>query len=123
VCSIKDNKLFIGLSGNPAAAMITFELLVKPLIHRSFGLSHLPKVVKGKLMKGFSKVRNQMCFLRAYSYLEDGEILTELTGMQNPGVMKSILTSNSLIIIPAGVGPLKAGEMVDIILTKEMEVV
>lgn len=122
VCGEKDGKLLLGLSGNPAAAMITFELFVKPLIEKSFGLPYHLKKVTGRLEGSFSKITNQMRFLRAKTCWDDGEIVTSLTGMQNPGVMKSILYSNSLIIVPAGTGPLQEGELVDIILTKELEV-
>jgi molybdopterin molybdotransferase len=122
VCGEKEGKLLLGLSGNPAAALITFELLVKPLILKSFGLPWQMKTVTGRLQGGFAKVTNQLRFLRAKTSWQGNELVTSLSGMQNPGVMKSILSSNSLIMVPAGAGPLQEGDLVDIILTKELEV-
>jgi len=121
VCGEKGGKLLLGLSGNPAAALITFELLVKPLISKSFGLPWQLKTVTGRLQGGFAKVTNQLRFLRAKTNWQANELVTSLSGMQNPGVMKSILTSNSLIMVPAGAGPLREGDLVEIILTKELE--
>jgi len=37
VCARKGEKLLIGLSGNPAAALVTYELIVRPLIYKLSG--------------------------------------------------------------------------------------
>lgn len=122
VCNEIQKKLLIGLSGNPAAALITFELLVKPLINKSFGLPYKHKIVKGTLTTDFNKNTKQMRFLRAKTKVTENGLVTALTGLQNSGVMKSVLDYNSLIRVPVGTGPLKAGTTVEIFLTKELEV-
>lgn len=46
VGAIKDGKPIIGLSGNPGAASITFDLLVRPILRHMFGHTNIyrPKV-------------------------------------------------------------------------------
>ncbi|MGF7185050.1 molybdopterin molybdotransferase [Desulfitispora alkaliphila] len=123
VAGVKEGKLAIGLSGNPGAALITFDLLAKPIIKKLKGQnSYKRKIVKGKLADSFPKSSKQMRLLRAQTSLLGGKPVARLTGSQSPGVMKSILYCNSYVVVNAGSGPLEPGAMVDIILTKEMEV-
>lgn len=59
-------KLVIGLSGNPAAAFITFDLIVVPLIKRMMGFAkELPPKLLATLTDDFNKPSGQRRFLRA----------------------------------------------------------
>lgn len=121
VAGKKDGKIMIGLSGNPAAALITFELLARPLILKSMGVKNIQRPrLKAEMLDSFQKSSKQMRFLRGYTTLQDGKPVVSLTGRQSPGVMKSILYSNSLIVVEAGAKPLVPGDEVTVILTKEM---
>ncbi len=123
VCCQLANKLIIGLSGNPAAALITFELLVVPLLKKSLGLVYKPVSVIASLTTEYTKATKQMRFLRGRTTFNPTKGLTvELADMQSPGIMRSLLNYNSLIVVPAGSGPLKAGDRVEVILIKELEV-
>lgn len=117
VGAIIDGKPLIGLSGNPGAAAITFELLVRPLIRFLTGDNNIYRpVVTGTMLDDFNKSSPSRRFLRGRASWQNNSWQVKLTGKQNPGILRSLVESNALIEIPKGTGPLKAGDMVKIIM-------
>ncbi|MBP2626570.1 MAG: moeA 3 [Firmicutes bacterium] len=111
------NKLIIGLSGNPAAAFITFDLIVVPLIKRMMGIDkELPVKFSAILAENFNKPSEQRRFLRAKLQKNNRINYVELTGDQSNGVLKSMVACNALIDVPAGSGPLLAGQEVSAVM-------
>lgn len=111
------DKLVIGLSGNPAAALITFELVVVPLIKKMMGYAiQLPPKISATLAGDFNKSSGQRRFLRAELQNSNDTNYVKLTGEQGNGVLKSMIECNALIDVPAGSGPLTAGQEVMAIL-------
>jgi len=117
LCSVLDKKLIISLSGNPAAATITFELLVRPLLAKITRREDLElKKITAVFKDSFSKKSSRRRFLRGLlSETPQGRIVELTRGKQTPGVLSSILNSNCLIDLPGGSPPLKAGEPVEVI--------
>jgi molybdopterin molybdotransferase len=113
VCGEKDGKLIIGLSGNPSAAMITFLMLVRPLLRAMAGKGsgNLPEV-SAVMEQPFKKKSSQRRLLRAVVVWKDGAYHAIPAGMQSPGALKSMVVCNALIDIPAEHGFLLAGETV-----------
>lgn len=110
------DKLVIGLSGNPAAATITYYLLVHPAIESLAGRKEMGLTrVQARSEDVFTKTSGQRRFLRAKAYHRDGQLWVKLTGKQNPGVLKSMIYSNALIDLPPKQS-LARGEMVDVLL-------
>jgi molybdopterin molybdotransferase len=113
IAAVKDDKLIIGLSGNPAAALITFDLLVVPLIKKMRGRGrHQPFTVSAVLANSFTKSSPQRRFLRAQLYRKNRTVYARLTGEQGNGVLKSMIDCNALIDVPAGSGPLAVGQQI-----------
>lgn len=107
------NKLVIGLSGNPAAAFITFDLIVVPLIKKMLGFTEkLPLKISAILTDDFKKPSGQRRFLRAKLQTFNGINYVKLTGEQSNGILKSMVECNALIDVPAGSDPLVAGQEV-----------
>lgn len=113
-----DNKLVISLSGNPSAAMISFELLVRPLLRQIFHRNELKLIRQSAVLaQGFPKKSNIRRFLRGKVIdTPEGKIVKPTKGMQTSSIMNCILNSNCLIDIPTGSPPLKKGETVEIII-------
>lgn len=108
-----DSVPLAGLSGNPAACLIGFELLVRPVIRRLAGYDQVFwPLVSGVLADAYSKSSRQRRFLRARARWHQGQWQIRLTGAQSPGILKSMLGYNALVDVPAGSGPLAAGEQV-----------
>lgn len=113
----KDGKLLLGLSGNPAAALVGFELLGRPVIQALAGRRDgKRRRVKATLQADFSKRNPQRRFVRAWAWREEGWQVRP-AGLDNPGILSSLVEANALMDLPAGAGPLQAGEQVEVILT------
>ena len=101
---------FIGLPGNPVSAFVGFEVLVRPTIQR----------LSGSLSGGRQSVRvrsaeeinsdGRESYLRAEVHEENGALVARLTGHQGSGNLHSLVQANALLIIPAGVKCVPAGQ-------------
>ena len=104
---------FIGLPGNPVSAFVGFEVFVRPAL--------------GRLSGSFNAVRRRVrvtcaeqidsdgreSYLRAHAREENGSFVARLTGHQGSGNLHSLVQANALLIIPAGVKCVPAGQEVD----------
>lgn len=107
----KNGVLFLGLSGNPFSAAIPFEMFVREILAVKMGDLDL-KLRKETLtaVTGFSKDSRKRRFLRGKA---DGKEVW-LPDQQANGQMRSMVGCNCLIDIPAGSGPVKAGDKVEV---------
>ena len=108
----KGKQLFFSLSGNPAAAMVTFELLVRPVIRKIAGrLIGEEEKFLVKMASGFGKTGRQRRFLRAQAVFKDGQIWADLTPAQGSGILRSMIGSHLLVDVPANYGSVEPGEL------------
>lgn len=111
IAAVKNGKLIIGLSGNPAAAMVTFDLLAAPVILKMLGYQqYQPPRIQGLLVSNFHRPSPQRRMLRARWTRYDGIDYFESTGNQSNGALKSLLDCNVLVDVPAGSGPIIADQ-------------
>lgn len=111
--AVKDGKIILSLSGNPAAATVTFDLIAVPVLKKMAGEKEpLPPKISGVLANAFPKKSPQRRILRAKWKRQDGVDLIELTGKQSNDVLKSLIECNLLVDVPAGSPPLAAGQQV-----------
>ncbi|MEG0480336.1 MAG: molybdopterin molybdotransferase MoeA [Clostridium sp.] len=116
IAAEKDGKLIIGLSGNPAAALISFELVARPILLRMAGIPILERpTIKGILVDDFNKTSSQRRFLRVIATKGKTSYEIKLAGKQNPGVLKSMISCNGLIDIPPKTS-LESGQEVEVIM-------
>lgn len=110
-------KLLIGLSGNPGAALITFETIVRPVIKKMIGKNNFKRrKVIGIMKDEFNRTSSQRRFTRVRVDINGENIDVSLSGKQNPGVLKSMISCNGLIDILPNSKPLKVGDKVEVIL-------
>jgi molybdopterin molybdotransferase len=104
---------FIGLPGNPVSAFVGFEVFVRDTIGRLRGLSDggRPRVRVRSGEEIHSDGRES--YLRAVLHEENGQSIANLTGHQGSGNLLSLVQANALLIIPAGVKCVPAGQEVD----------
>ncbi|MDR3600674.1 MAG: molybdopterin molybdotransferase MoeA [Desulfosporosinus sp.] len=108
----KGKKFFFSLSGNPAAAMVTFELLVRPVLRKLAGRSMVEEEkFLVKMASGFGKKGKQRRFLRAQAVFKDGGIWADLAPAQGSGILRSMIGSHLLVDVPANHGPVEPGEL------------
>lgn len=110
-----EDKLLFGLSGNPAAAYITFEKFVRPTILRIMGKTDYNfKKVQSTLESKFTKISKQNRYVRAITYYRDGQFFTKLPDKHSSGILTSLSGTNSLFYVPGGTGPYEEGESIEV---------
>lgn len=109
LAAVKDGKVILGLSGNPASAMVVFQLLGFPYIRKLTGRSNymLPEI-QVTLKEDFRKASPARRFLRGRLIYERDRIYMESTGDQGNGILHSMIGCDVLAEIPAGSGPVSA---------------
>lgn len=112
--SLYKNKPILSLSGNPFAALITFELLGRPVLAKLSGNKNLKaKRVIGIMEDEFNKPSNKRRFIRAY--FNNGKV-NLLEDKHSSGILASMVGCNCLIDISKGTLRLDKGDKVNIIL-------
>ncbi len=86
------------LSGNPAACLIQFEVLVRPVIRRSLGWLDTPFPASGALTRPLNlKPVKHTRVLRARGWIESGRVWVDTATSQSPGVLSSLADANCLV--------------------------
>jgi molybdopterin molybdotransferase len=117
-----DGKPIISLSGNPAAAMVVFELVAVPVLKKMSGFrNQLPITITGVLAGNFTKASPQRRIVRARWMKQGSDELIQITGSQGNGVLKSLVDCNLLVDVPAGSPPLAAGQVVSAFLVDDFQ--
>lgn len=118
VCSKSEEKILISLSGNPNAALTTFELLGKPVLKKLEGEEENINIKreKGILMDSFNKKSPQRRFLRGNVIYDEKGAKVYITQIKSGnGILSSLLNANCLIEIEKGNEGLNRGEEVNIL--------
>src|SRR5687768_8842762 len=104
---------FIGLPGNPVSAFIGFEVFVRAAIGRLGGMeTAVRRTVQVRCEEQINSDGRES-YLRAGVREEKGVLIARLTGHQGSGNLHSLVQANALLIIPAGVKCVPAGEEVN----------
>lgn len=118
VCSKREEKILISLSGNSNAALTTFELLGKSILKKLEGEEENINIKreKGILMDSFNKKSPQRRFLRGNVIYDEKGAKVYITQIKSGnGILSSLLNANCLIEIERGNEGLNRGEVVNII--------
>ena len=108
-----------GLPGNPAAAYLGFEMIVRPALRKMQGYSHFERPhVKARLMDSVKKKDPRRIFDRAtLTKAADGVYEVTPAKNQSSGLFGPIQRSNCFIILPEGEARIFGeGEFVDCVL-------
>ena len=104
---------FLGLPGNPVSAYIGCTDFVLPFIRQLHGLPPFAqKTLKAVLAEPVESADGRESFYRGIIHEENGINKASLAGHQGSGNLFSLVQANALLIIPAGVKLIPAGEEV-----------
>ena len=107
------NTPFIGLPGNPVSAFVGFEVFVRDTIGRLSGiLDGSRRTVRVRCAAEILSDGRES-YLRATLQTQDGINIANLTGHQGSGNLLSLVQADALLIIPAGVKCVPAGQEVN----------
>ena len=106
---------FVGLPGNPVAAMVTFLRFARPLILRLGGCTQVdPVLYRVRAEFSHSKKANRREWVRAR--LEtggDGVLVARKFDRHGAGILSSLVESDGLVELPEEMTRLRSGSMVD----------
>ncbi len=115
-----NKKLLFGLSGNPSACYVGFELFVRPSI-RTYMFSEKPHLKKEKALLGedFLKSNPFTRFVRAKLKYNEGQVIAYPSGFDKSSAVSSLAESNAFIVLPGGTRGYKKGMFVDVLLLED----
>ena len=109
--------LFFGLPGNPVSSMVTFELFVRPALRRLRGLAETARpTVIARLTEDAGHTPGRQSYQRAVVTHEGGGHAVMPIAKQGSGMMRSMVQANALLVIPADVSVIPAGQSATVIL-------
>lgn len=114
------NKMLFGLSGNPSASFIGFELFVRPTIRRSLGNSN-PHLLSCKGILADDELRSTdfTQLIRAKYYMKDANIFVTSNGLNMSSSISSIAGAEAIMIIDPEIRTYRKGDEVQILLLSE----
>ncbi len=107
------DKIIISLPGSPAASLITYEVIAKPILKYIMGLTNFkPKKYMGVMKDNFKKTSNITRFLRVLVKTGHEGYEISLSGKQNAGVLHSMINFNALVEVINPDKPVMIGDKV-----------
>ena len=106
---------FLGLPGNPVAAVVSFELFGRPLLLRLLGHRDWRKpTVRARLTAPVENRGGRRHFVRALVAAGPDGPTVRPTGEQGSGVLTALVRANGLLIVPDGVECLALGDEAEV---------
>ena len=109
---IKEGKMVCALSGNPAAAITNFHVLVSPVIRKLKGeRTYLREEFSVRLLDSFPKNSPGTRILRGKLEISNCQAGIRIPKDQGNAVLSSTIGNNLYAIVEAGSGPLEEGSI------------
>jgi len=103
------------LPGNPVSTLLTFDQFVRPALLKMMGHTELLRpLVRAVLQDDFARKPGRVSFLRVRLERRDDRLLARTAGNQETGILKTMLRADGIAVIPAERGAVRAGEVVDV---------
>ena len=111
-------KPYLGLSGNPAAAYVGFEMLARPALRKMRGFAPSSRPVQRAVLTHAVKKRQDRRFFDRASVVRDaetGELVVTEAKTQNSALLGTMQRANCLLRIQEGPCELACGDAVDVV--------
>jgi molybdopterin molybdotransferase len=103
------------LPGNPVAALLTFEMFVRPALRRMMGHSRpLDVPVRARLGDAVMPRQDRVTLRRVRLERIGDQIVASSAGSQATGFLRTMVGADGVAIIPAGLDSVAAGSVVDV---------
>ena len=111
---VRDGKLLLALSGNPASSLTNLQCICTTALRKLTGLGdYRHKIIQMTLKKDFKKGSNAVRFIRGALELKEGKAFLNASYDQGNIVISSAINCNAYGIIPPNVSPVLSGETVE----------
>ncbi|WP_227939649.1 molybdopterin molybdotransferase MoeA [Alkalihalobacillus deserti] len=115
-------KMIYGLSGNPSACYVGFELFVRPMLRQTLfnDFPHLKKT-KATLGVDFPKPNPFMRLVRSRVDYLNGQLMASPSGVDKSGIVSSLGGADCLMLLPGGTRGYEKGMAIDILLLEDTQ--
>jgi molybdopterin molybdotransferase len=108
---------FLGLPGNPASTLVTFEIFARPLIRKLQGSNAPITFVPTKLAARIGHQAGRRSFVRAITRVTSTGLVSLSAGAQGSHYISSLAEANSLVVVPEDCDGLESGAPAGCLLT------
>jgi molybdopterin molybdotransferase len=108
---------FFGLPGNPVSVMITFEVMVRPVMDKMAGQTRTRQTIQALAGEDI-RSDGRLTYARVRIESRNDQIYVYETGTQSSGALMSMVIADALLIIPENVLMIEKGAQVTIQLLK-----
>ena len=120
--AVSEGKFLFGLSGNPSASYVGFELFTRPVIRKMLFCKNVHlRAGAAKLNAAFPRANPMIRFVRSKLVYEKGELFVEPAGMDKSNVVMSLAYTDSFAVLPGGERGFQKGDEVKILLLNDDE--
>lgn len=105
-----EGRPFFGLPGNPVSSLVSFEVFIRPALLKMQGRPWDVPLWPARVGEDMSSDGRES-YIRVVLQREEGALAAYSTGTQSSGALSSLVRADALLIIPAGVKSVRAGEM------------
>ncbi len=118
----RNGQLLFGLSGNPSACYVGFELFARPIIRTAFG-NQQPHLRREQAVLGtdFKKPNPFTRFVRASASFENGQLVAVPSGFDKSSAVSSLTEANAFIVLPGGSRGYEKGMQVAVLLLEDLQ--
>jgi len=114
------DKPVFSLPGNPVSTMVTFEAFARPALLKMMGHRRVIRpLLTATLMSDYHKKPGKLVFLRVRIEVVNGRLQAFTSGVQQTGLLKTMLRADAIALIPADSAEIKSGAEVRIYLLRE----
>ena len=110
---VKEGKLMLALSGNPASSLTNLQCVCMPALRKMAGyLDYDHRLVDMRISEGYTNKSSNTRFLRGKLGYRDGEVWLEYSSSQGNVVISSAIGCDAYGIIPPKSGQILEGKMI-----------
>jgi len=118
--ALREGTPVFSLPGNPVAALLTFEELVRPALLRMMGHRHVFRdAVPAVLAERLARRPGRLALVRVRLERRGAELVARSAGRQDTGILRSLLDADGIALVPSGTGELAAGSLVEVHLLRQ----
>lgn len=118
----KNGTFLFGLSGNPSACYVGFELFARTVISTLLGRpAPFLNTVEAELDEDFTKANPFTRFVRSNVFVQGGKLRSAAAGIDKSAVVTSLASTNALTVLPGGMEGFQKGEKVQVLLLESRQ--
>ncbi len=120
--AVVKGKPILILSGNPVAAMIGFEVFMRPLISKMLGLtSDKRQTINGIMNRKVATRLGRKTYLRVQVLRKNKNFFVEPISARGSSILSSMTKANGFVVVPSNREGIRKGELVSVQLFGSVE--